>query len=368
MHAARWRWTCGIAAVGALALAYVTPAQADDATASPSSYRQINLVSDVPGQAQVTDPNLVNPWGLSFSPFSPLWVSDNGTDVSTLYSGGIHGGPQTIESLVVKIPGGAPTGQVYNSTGKFVVHGAGGSSGASMFLFVGETGHLTGWSPSLHPVTQARNAVITRGAVYKGLAIGMAKRGPLLFAANFSAATVDVYDGSFNRVITTGNFEDPELPARFAPFNVAVLGGKVYVAYAKQDRERVDEVAGSGIGRVDVYTLSGRLMARMSGHKALDAPWGMTIAPTGFGSFSGDLLVGNFGNGRIHAYDPNDLSFVGAVRDSAGNPITIDGLWGLLPGNGVEAAKDEVIFSAGPDDEAHGLLGTLSANGSGPRG
>jgi uncharacterized protein (TIGR03118 family) len=331
-----------------------------------STYRQINLVSDVPGRAQITDPNLVNPWGASYSPTSPLWVSDNETDVSTLYAGGVHGGTQTIVPLVVSIPGGAPTGQAFNPTSAFVVHGSDGSSAPAVFLFVGETGHLTGWAPSVPatgtpPSTEAQNAVITPGAIYKGLALAQTPRGPRLYAADFSAKTVDVYNGIFQRVITAGNFEDPQLPPRFAPFNVAVLGGKVYVAYAKQNADRDDEIAGAGLGRVDVYSLDGHLIHRLFRHAVLNAPWGLTIAPAGFGSFSGDLLVGNFGDGRIHAFNPQTLRFRGTVRRADHSPISIDGLWALLPGNGTEGGSDEILFTAGPEDEEHGLLGTLSA-------
>jgi uncharacterized protein (TIGR03118 family) len=331
-----------------------------------STYRQINLVSDVPGRAQITDPNLVNAWGASYGPTSPLWVSDNGTDVATLYSGGVHGGTQTIVPLVVSIPGGAPTGQVFNPTSDFVVHGSDGSSAPAVFLFVGETGHLTGWAPTVPatgtpPSTEAQDAVVTPGAIYKGLALAQTPSGPMLYAADFSAGTVDVYNGIFQRVITAGNFQDPQLPARFAPFNVAVLDGKVYVAYAKQDADREDEIAGSGLGRVDVYSLDGQLIHRLFRHAVLNAPWGLTIAPAGFGSFSNDLLVGNFGDGRIHAFDPQTLRFKGTVRRADHSPVSIDGLWALLPGNGREGGTDEVLFTAGPADEEHGLLGTLSA-------
>jgi uncharacterized protein (TIGR03118 family) len=358
------RWSWRVAAVGVSALALAAPAAAGSAS-SHSTYKRVNLVSDVPGRAQVTDPNLVNAWGAAYSPTSPLWVSDNGTDVSTLYDGGVHGGPQNIESLVVNIPGGAPTGQVFNPTSEFVVHGADGSSGSAKFLFVGESGHLTGWAPAVPatappPSKEAQDAVVTPGAIYKGLALAQTQTGPLLYAADFSAATVDVYNGSFQRVITEGNFEDRQLPAHFAPFNVAVLGGKVYVAYAKQDAEKEDEIAGHGLGRVDVFDLDGVLLHRLHQHGSLNAPWGLTIAPQGFGEFSGDLLVGNFGDGLIHAYNPTSLRLLGAVRNGHHDPIAIDGLWALLPGNGVEAGTDEIIFTAGPGDEEHGLLGTLS--------
>lgn len=368
MKPVRERWSWGIATVGALALTTALPAHASPEPSNEGAYRQVNLVSDLPGRAQVTDPNLVNPWGASYAPTGPLWVSDNETNVSTLYQGGVHGGNQEVLPLVVRIPGGAPTGQVYNPTSEFVVHGSDGSSGPARFIFVGESGHLTGWSPEVPaspppPSTIAQNAVVTPGAVFKGLAIGTVNTGPRLYAANFSAATVDVYDGRFRRVITSGNFEDPQLPARFAPFNVAVLDGRVYVAYAKQDAEKTDEVAGAGLGRVDVFTLNGKLLARMPQTDVLNAPWGLTLAPAGFGAFSGDLLVGNFGDGLIHVFDRHNLTMVGTLRNAHRTPIRIDGLWALLPGNGVEAGRDEVIFTAGPDDEQHGLLGTLSAIG-----
>jgi uncharacterized protein (TIGR03118 family) len=162
-------------------------------------------------------------------------------------------------------------------------------------------------------------------------------------------------------VITPGNFEDRTLPAHYAPFNVAVLGGHVYVAYAKQSADKLDEIDGRGLGRLDVFTLGGRLLRRLPQHDLLNAPWGLAKAPAAFGTFSGDLLVGNFGNGRIHAFDPHTLLFKGTLRNRHHEPLVIDGLWALLPGNGTEAGTDEVIFTAGPDGEAHGLLGTLSA-------
>ena len=358
------RWAAAAVAAGALGVAFVIPAGQVGA-ATDDHYQVRNLVSDVPGMAQVTDPHLVNPWGVSFLGTSPLWVSDNEKDVATLYAGGVHGGTQTINSLVVNIPGGAPTGQVSNPTTSFVVHGSDGSSGPARFLFVGESGHLSGWAPNVPPPppsTQAQDAVVTPGAVDKGMAMGQTPGGPMLYVADFSAGTVDVYNGLFQRVITAGNFQDRKLPDGFAPFNVAVLGGKVYVAYAMQDADRVDEVAGAGMGRLDVFSLDGRLLGRAEGHGQLNAPWGLAIAPAGFGSFSGDLLVGNFGNGRIHAFDPSTLVPTGVVRGEDGGPVSIDGLWALQPGNGAEGGTDEVLFTAGPQDESHGLLGSLSVS------
>jgi uncharacterized protein (TIGR03118 family) len=362
MDVRRARWTGSVLAAGALGVALIAPAGPVGA-ATEGSYQVINLVSDVPGVALATDPHLVNPWGVSFNGTSPLWVSDNGTDVATLYAGGVHGGAQSINSLVVNIPGGAPTGQVANPTSSFVVHASDGSSGSARFLFVGESGHLTGWAPNVPPPapsTQAQDAVVTPGAIYKGLALGQTADGPLLYAADFSAGTVDVYNGLFQRVITAGNFQDRQLPEGFAPFNVAVLGGRVYVTFAKQDADHEDEVAGNGLGRLDVFSLDGQLRARAHAHGLLNAPWGLAIAPSGFGTFSGDLLVGNFGDGRIHAFDPGSLAPTGVIRGSEGQPVSIDGLWALQPGNGTEGGTDEVLFTAGPQDESHGLLGSLS--------
>jgi uncharacterized protein (TIGR03118 family) len=316
--------------------------------------------------AQVTDPNLVNAWGASYLPTSPLWVSDNGKDVTTLYRGAVDGTAQTIVPLVVSIPGGAPTGQVSNSTSSFVVHDAAGNSGAALFLFVGESGHLSGWNPAVGGngaprSTNAVDAVVTPGAVLKGMAMGQTASGPQLYVADFSAGVVDVYNGDFQRVITKGNFMDARLPRGYAPFNVMVAADKVYVSYAKQDSERHDEVAGAGRGRVDVFTLDGVLLQRLAAHGVLNAPWGLTIAPAGFGTFSGDLLVGNFGDGRINAFDPATLGFAGALRAPNGRALAIDGLWALLPGNGTEGSTHDVLFTAGPQDEAHGLLGLLHA-------
>jgi uncharacterized protein (TIGR03118 family) len=348
------------AAVGLLAVS--APAGAT----ALSAYHQVNLVSDVPGMAQVTDPHLVNAWGASYLGTSPLWVSDNGADVTTLYSGAVDGSPQTIVPLVVSIPGGAPTGQVSNPTTSFVVSDAAGHSAPARFLFVGETGHLSGWNPVVaatgaSPSTHAVDAVVTPGAVDKGMAMGQTPSGPRLYVADFSAGLVDVYNGDFQRVVTKGNFTDTRLPHGYAPFNVMVSGDQVYVSYAKQDSAHHDEVAGAGLGPVDVFTMDGMLIRRASSHSVLNAPWGLTIAPAGFGTFSGDLLVGNFGDGRIHALNPTTLELAGTLRTPGGNAVTIDGLWALLPGNGTEGSTHDVLFTAGPQNEAHGLLGLLHA-------
>jgi uncharacterized protein (TIGR03118 family) len=332
-----------------------------------TTYTQTNLVSDVPGWAEVTDPHLVNPWGASFLGASPLWVSDAGTGLSTLYAGGVHGTPQTKNPLVVTIPGGLPTGQVSNgSATDFVVTDAAGTSDVARFIFVGLSGHISGWSPTVGvtgtpPSTNAQDAVVTPGAVYTGLAMGTVPKGPRLYVANFAAGEVEMYKGNWKEVHIRGAFKDRMLPKNYAPFNVMVSGNRVYVAYAKRAADG-DEQAGAGLGRIDVFSLNGRLVRRMATHHDLNAPWGMTIAPEGFGSFAGHLVVGNFGNGRIHAFNPKTLKETGTLRDGHGRAITIDGLWTLMPGNGTEGGTDQLLFTAGPDDETHGLLGTLTAD------
>ncbi len=360
-----YRRQLGLAAAAAGALALAVPAAAAGAqtAATGPGFVQTNLVSDVPGLAQVTDPNLVNAWGASYLGTSPLWVSDNGTGVSTLYSGGVHGGPQSIVPLVVSIPGGAPTGQVSNPTSDFVVTAKDGTSGPATFIFVGETGHISGWNPAVQPAsgggtsTHAQNAVKPSKNVYKGVAMGSPPAGPRLYVANFSTGNVDMYDGSWQRLHRPGAFTDPTLPRGFAPFNVMVSGNRVYVAYAKA--HGLDEVDGPGLGRVDEFSLDGGLLQRLTKHSTLDAPWGLAIAPAGFGALAGDLLVGNFGNGEIHAFTAGDMGYRGVLRAPSDHPVVIDGLWALLPGNGTEGGTDEVLFTAGPDGEAHGLLGTL---------
>jgi uncharacterized protein (TIGR03118 family) len=324
-----------------------------------SSYRQINLVADQPGKAMITDPNLVNAWGLAAGPTTPLWVADNGTNRATIYPGGVGSHPISIAGLVVRIPGGAPTGQVYNPANAFMLHNK-GVSGPARFIFDSEAGTITAWSPVVPPSTRAQTVATSPGAIYKGLAFAFVAPGePFLYAADFHNARIDVYNRVFQRVRLTGSFTDPSLPDGYGPFNIQNIDGKLYVSYAKQDANREDEIAGPGLGFVDVYSATGVLMHRLISHGALNAPWGLVKAPTGFGQFSGDLLVGNFGNGMINAYDPNTGAWKGALRRPAGGPVVIDGLWGLRFGNDVTGGHHGLLFSAGPDDESHGLLGVL---------
>jgi uncharacterized protein (TIGR03118 family) len=327
---------------------------------------QTNLIADQVGQAPLIDPNLINPWGMSFGTGAtptPVWVSDNGANVSTLYSGATTPPSFAKVPLTVSIPGGAPTGQVFNSSATdFVVHG-GSASGAAKFIFDSEAGWIVGWNPTVPAAgsTQATPAVHIADAVFKGLALASVDGANYLYATDFHHGTVDVFDSTFTLQHWSDAFRDKHIPDGYAPFNIALLNGNLYVTYAKQDAAKHDDVAGSGHGFVDVFSTSGHLLNRLVARGGLNSPWGLAIAPSSWGSLAGSLLVGNFGNGRIHAYDPNSGHALGALRDASGNKITIDGLWGLLPGNGVAADPQSVIFSAGPDGEAHGLVGVLQA-------
>jgi len=361
-------WYAARAVVAAVVAATPFWAAPGVATASEDhprlAFTEVDLVSNVAGSAAVTDPHVRNAWGLALGPTSPLWVANNGTNTSTLYAGGLGGAPPTVVPLVVTIPGGAPTGQVFNGTSGFVVTGPGGGSGPARFLFVSEGGDLTGWSPAASPPVAGQSAAIlaahVEGAIYKGLALATTAFGTFLLAADFHNARIDVFDSSFHLIQPAAPFfTDPGLPAGYAPFNVAVLGGKVYVAYAKQDADAEDEVAGAGLGFVDVYSGSGVLERRLLSHGPLNAPWGLEVAPPSFGKFAGDLLVGNFGDGRITAVDRGTGHVQGQLRDARGQVIAIDGLWALLDGTATTGGTDAVWFSAGPNEEADGLVGQL---------
>ncbi len=350
-----WITAAALVVVAVSVLASATSA------ASPNSYVVTNLVSDVPGVATTTDPDLVNAWGLAALSASPWWVADNGTDLSTLYQAN-----GTKLSLEISIPGGAPTGLVGNASGSFVVSN-GTSSGVALFIFDTEAGVIAGWSPVVNP-TEAIAAVNRPGSIYKGLAIGSTAAGNRLYAADFKNAHVDVFDGTFNLLNLPGAFVDPELPDGYAPFGIANLGGFIFVAYAKQDADQEDEVAGQGRGFVSQFDLDGNFIRRVASHGQLNAPWGIAQAPATFGVFGGNLLVGNFGDGEINAYEQQpDGSYerVGALRGSDHKPIVIDGLWALDFGKGtvVNGPTDTLFFTAGPDDETHGLFGSIRAAG-----
>jgi uncharacterized protein (TIGR03118 family) len=338
------------------------------------------LVSDLPGVAPLTDPTLVNAWGIAVGPQS-FWVSANGTDLSEVYVGDV-GGTALNAPFKVDIPGGAPTGQVFNGTGQFSVTD-GTNTATALFIFASESGMVTGWNPGVgvaagqNPPSKTAEVAFqaTDGAIYKGIALGNASVGGnpaanFLYLADFHNGKIDVLNSTFQNVTNQfGGFTDPHLPAGYAPFNVAVLNGKMYVSYAKQDADKVDDVQGRGLGIIDVFDLNGNFQQRLVSNgprSALDSPWGLVIAPAGFGDFGGDLLVGNFGDGLIHAYDPNNGTLLGTLAQEPHHPVVIDGLWGLAFGNGTTAGDaGSLYFAAGPGGEAHGLFGKITADAGG---
>lgn len=333
-----------------------------------NAYTQHNLVSDGFVRADHTDRNLVNAWGLVFNPRSDIWVTDTGSGLSTLYDS--TGKPV---SLVVRIPGGSPTGIVYNNSPGFVVH-KGGASGASSFIFASEDGRISGWNynvDSTHAITMVDNGPKT-GAVYKGLAIVHAPgAAPRIYATDFRNGRIDVFDQRFRPVkLPTGAFIDMHLPKGFAPFGIQNIGGDLYVTYAKQDGmkrddTRNDEIDGAGLGFVDVYSADGMLLRRLVSRGHLNAPWGLARAPAGFGRFSHSLLVANFGDGTIDAYAITSGRFEGQLQRPDHKPLKIDGLWGIRFGNGrPHQPANALFFAAGPDHEKHGLYGRIDAKAS----
>jgi uncharacterized protein (TIGR03118 family) len=359
-HAQARRHRASLLAVAAvLAACAALPAVAQAERGTP--YRQTNLVSDIPGLAQLTDPNLINPWGMSAGPSTPVWVSDNGADVATLYQGGLKKAPVSAVPLVVSIPGGAPTGQVFNPTTGFVVH-SGMSSGPARFIFASESGNITGWSQSVPPPppsTEAQPAASTPDAVYKGLAMASSGGQTYLYATDFHHNRIDVFDSSFAPATLSGSFTDPNLPDHFAPFGIQAFGNTLVVTYAMQDAAAHDDVAGPGNGFVDVFDSNGDFVRRLVSRGALNSPWGLAMAPSGFGAFSHALLVGNFGDGTIHGYDPMTGRFLGTLQGKDGMPIQNDGLWGLRFGNGVAGDARTLLFTAGLNDENDGLFGEI---------
>jgi uncharacterized protein (TIGR03118 family) len=350
-----------VVAVSALTAAPAAAESGHHRDADDSRVQQVNLVSDQPGAAQLTDPNLVNPWGLAAGPTTPIWVSDNGTNSSTLYSGATTPS-QAVSAvgLVVAIPGGgAPTGVVFNGGAKFVLS-TDGKTGPALFMFAGENGDISAWNQS-GVKTKATLVAHTAGAVYKGLALVSNEGKQYLLATNFHDNRIDVFNSQFQPVHRRHAFSSVGIPSGYAPFSVAVLGKQVYVTYAKQNAARHDDVAGAGHGFVSVFNTEGDFIRSFAQRGVLNSPWGMAIAPKGFGDLSGDVLIGNFGDGRIHAFDPRSGELEATLRGANGRALVIDGLWGLLPGNGTAGATSDVWFSAGPGGESHGLLGILRA-------
>lgn len=349
------------------------PGMGAQAGIARGSYHQTNLVSDLPGLALHQDDHLVNPWGLSSSPTSPIWVSDNNAGVATVYRG---------DGSAVKLPdgtqlapaipapgggtGGTPTGTVFNPTNDFQIT-KGGTTGKALFIFATEDGTIAAWKQD----QDINDAVLTVdnssavdasgdvGAVYKGLTMGSVGAATFLYATNFRFGTVDVFDGQFHQMQLAGNFSDPMIPAGFAPFGIQNLGGQLFVTYAKQNAEKHDDVKGPGNGFVDVFTTSGTLVGRFASGGSLNSPWGLALSPAVFGNFHGDVLVGNFGDGRINAFTPAG-GFRGQLKSETNAPIQINGLWGLRFGNGgAGGSPNELFFAAGINDESDGLFGSI---------
>jgi len=384
----------GLAAFLAFAVSAAAPAvHAGDGHHDGDDNRYVvtNLVSDIAKLGgNVTDPNLKNAWGVAFTPgASPFWIADNATGLSTLYDG-----DGTIVSLVVTIPcppnppgagqgsscppsppptNAAPTGMVWNPTTSlttgFLVPGT-NPSVAATFIWATEDGTISAWAgglANLTPPLPANNAVLaidnpntTSGPVYKGLVFGTNVNGVFLFATNFRGGTVDVFDHNYQPATTDGGFNDPDIPTGFAPFGIENIDGNLFVTYAKQRLpDKHDDMAGSGNGFVDVFDTDGHLLRRFASQGPLNSPWGIARASFAFGRFSGDILVGNFGNGKIHAFDSNGNS-LGMLRDANGKPLVIDGLWKLTLGGGAKSSSDTLYFTAGPNGEMDGLFGTIT--------
>jgi uncharacterized protein (TIGR03118 family) len=351
-----------LASVG-LILAITAPATAANIN-SQNAYVVTNLQSDVPGRALHTDPDLVNGWGITAGPSTPWWVSDNGTHRSTLYNGNTG---LKVTAVIVDIAGannepGDPTGTVFNTgrSDEFVITGSSGVTGTARFMFDGEDGTISAWNGGPSSVVEATS---TNGAIYKGLAIGSTGGNTYLFATDFHNNHVDVYDHNFALQTWAGAFVDPGLPAGYAPFGIQNLNGTIFVTYAKQDADKHDEVAGEGLGFVSAFGTDGSFEGRVASGGALNAPWGLAWAPAAWERFGGHLLVGNFGDGRINGFRPTSLGWEarGHLKDANSHPIVIDGLWGIGFGNNGGAGSDHVLyFAAGPDDETHGLFGSIA--------
>jgi uncharacterized protein (TIGR03118 family) len=342
--------------------------------------------------ADVIDQNLKNPWGLTAGPTTPFWVSDNNAGVATLYGVAVGGKSVTINPLVVSIPtpisssGGAPTGAVFNialGAGAFKITD-GIHTAPAVFLFATEDGTIVGWNPGVDPTgrfggpggvsTQGVIAVDNSGnnftnpnpssqtgAVYKGIAMSTDANGQTrLYVTNFRSGMVEMYSDGFMALGSGPAFVDPKLPDSYAPFNIVNINGALFVTFAKQNADKHDDVAGQGHGFVDVFELDGTFRQRFAQHGQLNSPWGVAQAPTNFGALSGDLWIGNFGNGQINAYNPDSGEFIDKVRNPKGQAIVIDGLWALKVGTAATGGTQTLFFTAGPNGETDGLFGSLT--------
>ncbi|SAK74441.1 hypothetical protein AWB77_03327 [Caballeronia fortuita] len=351
---------CAAALVALAALVSCGGGSGDDMPA-PTRFKMSIVVSDGAVSAPHTDTNLKNGWGVAFNPNGFVWVANNGTQTATLYDGN-----GVVQSLVVSIPATAtgpanPTGIVFNK-GPDLTLARNGKSGVAAFVFAGEGGSISAWAPAVD-MTHAFTVVDSSasGAIYKGLAIAATSTGAhRLYATDFHDSRVDVFDGTFTKIAVPGGFRDAQIPAGFAPFGIQAIGSKIYVTYAKQDGDAEDDVPGAGQGFVDVFDIDGNLMQRLAANGPLNAPWGIAQAPGNFGTFSNDILVGNFGDGTINAFDPSSGAFVGQLMNADGTPLVQRGLWGIAFGNNLNAQPSNTLFfAAGPNDEADGVYGRI---------
>jgi uncharacterized protein (TIGR03118 family) len=337
--------------------------------------------STVVATAHTIDANLQNPWGVAFAPGGPFWISDANSNVTTLYTGigtnetqGITGSP----SVGIAIPASAagvpanPTGQVYNGNGGFLISTSNGQESA-LFILDGEGGTISAWAKdSGATAVTAYDDGVTNGtnhAVYKGLAIGTVGGATFLYATDLHNNKVDVFDTNFSKPANMqGKFVDPNVPAGFAPFGIAALNGNLYVTFAKQDSAMHDETTGAGLGYVDIFDFSGNLMSQFASAGVLNAPWGIAIAPAGFGSLQGDVLIGNFGDGTINVFSPNGTALAnseGPVMSSSGQPFAFPGLWSLVFGNGdADKPLTTLFYTAGFADQTDGIFGGITVTSS----
>jgi uncharacterized protein (TIGR03118 family) len=385
-------WLLARTAVMVIFAIAAMPVRADDQDHpnQANRYEVTKLTANVLGQAGNTDPVLQNAWGVTFTPgASPFWIADNATGCSTLYDGA--GVPQPVTNppnpLQVKIPlpGGivpstackpvnpshppnptpaAPTGMVWNPTTTFLVPG---TTIPATFIWATEDGTISAWAATLPDRSHAVEAVNNSPtAVYKGLVFGTNVNGVFLFATDFRGGKIDVFAGNGSTgfrpatsIEISGSFTDPALPAGFAPFGIQNINGNLFVTYALQNAAKHDDVAGPGNGFVDIYDTDGNLLQRFASRRPLNSPWGVTRASFAFGQFSGDILVGNFGDGQINAF-ASDGNFRGTLKDDKGKPLAIDGLWTLTLGGGRNSNSDTLYFTAGPNGEVDGLFGTIT--------
>ena len=356
--------SAAILAISAVALQPRTFAAPTPPAGTVKDYHVDYLLSDGSLPTEEVDVSFRNGWGLAASSTGPWWVSVNQMETAAVVNG--TGTPQ---DLNVTIPG-SPTGIVHSGGSGFVVSD-GTMSAPARFLFALENGKIVGWSPSVGPVAPDGQAYIgadrgSFGASYKGLAIADTLGGARLYATDFHNARVDVFDESFNLVTTSGAFVDPKIPSGYAPFGIQTIAGRVFVTYAKQDSAAKDEVHGQGLGMIDVFDTDGVLIAQVGSHGQLNAPWGIAMAPAaGFGAASGNLLIGNFGDGTIATFTMSDdfkkFNPSGVLRDASRKPIQVDGLWGIAFGNGGDAGDPNALyFAAGPADESHGSFGRIT--------